>query len=61
MQTWNITNSAWDVYQDQGNLSGYYDDFEYRIVYRNTQDSGSSPASGNCLRNVYLTVTRTTK
>lgn len=55
LQTWNISNSAWDVYQDQGNLSGYYDNFEYRLKYYATQ------TNTNTIRNIYLTVTRTTK
>ena len=55
LQTWNISNSVWDVYQDQGNLSGYYDNFEYRLKYYATQ------TNTNTIRNIYLTVTRTTK
>lgn len=52
---------AWDVNQGSATLTGYYDDFEYRVVYYCQLEDGSSPTTGNYLRNVYLTVTRTTK
>ncbi len=61
--TWTLdfNDLAWEVRQGDGTLAGYYDDYEYRLKYRNYAGSGSGSTTGNYLRNVYLTVTRTTK
>ena len=63
ISTWtlDLQNLAWQVKAGDGVLAGYYDDYEYRLQYYADQGSGSGPTSGDVLRNVYLTVTRTTK
>jgi predicted phage tail protein len=59
--------TAWDVYSDTGLLSGFYDDFEYRVTAETTVWNGSAwvasaqYAAVQCLRNVWLTVQRVTR
>lgn len=43
--------NVWDVYSGGGNLSGYYDEFEYRLRWTSNNTGG-----GQFLRNAYLTV-----
>jgi hypothetical protein len=51
-----ITDTAWVIYRDTGNLTGAFNEFEYRIVARVTVASTTT-----CLRNAYITVDRQTK
>lgn len=45
------TGSPWQVYSDTANLGGYYDQYQYRVIYFCDQ-----AAAANILRQVYLTV-----
>lgn len=56
IKEWTIIEEAWAVYSDSGTLSGYHDDFEYRVTYYT-----SFSTAGDWLRNVYLTLQRITK
>ena len=49
IKSWTISSTAWDVYSDSGNLTGSYDEFEYRLGYR-TNYSGAL----DVLRNITL-------
>jgi hypothetical protein len=44
-------SATWDVFSAGGNLSGYYDDFEYRLLWSATNTGGLQ-----WLRNIYITV-----
>lgn len=57
--TWSITDTAWDLYTDQGGLVGSYDDFEYRV--RTINLPAGMADSFQYIRNVYLTLARVTK
>lgn len=56
LETFTITDSAWDVFADSGALAGTYDDFEYRLRVSNLPGGTLT-----VLRNVYLTAVRITK
>lgn len=56
-----VNFNPWEVEQSDSTLSGYYDDYEYRVRYQCFPQNGLAPTSGDFLRNVYLTVTRVTK
>ena len=52
------TFNVWQVYADTGSLGGHYDEYEYSLHFACTM--GGTP-TGDVVRNVYLTVTRSTK
>jgi hypothetical protein len=54
LTTWDQDDfsATWDVYSAGGNLNGYHDDFEYRLLWNSTGIS----AGVQWLRNIYITV-----
>ena len=56
IETWTITDTAWVIYRDTGNLTGPFDAFAYRL--RASIDSASGTTA---LREACLTVDETTR
>lgn len=49
LTNWTISNPAWQIYTDQGTLSGAWEDFEYSF------DWFAGLNHTDCIRNIYLT------
>ena len=57
-ETFNVNNTAWELFADSGNLAGFYDDFEYRLI---ATPNINTPAAFQMMSDVYLTLARATK
>lgn len=59
LETFDVTGLNWEIYADSGNLSGTYDDYEYRL--RVTAITGSIVSTEWIIRNIYMTTARVSK
>ncbi len=58
VDSWNeAPGSAWTIRSSSGTLSGAFDNFQYRFVYKDSAGTGGI----DTLTNIYLTVVRVTK
>ena len=53
MKRWEVTSTAWDVYEDATLIAGFYDDLEYRVIYLNNSSANNATP---VLRQIYLTI-----